>query len=733
MKPYYNRKQLAEAFRKTGIRKGSVVFTHSNVGYFGFPEEGRESGTVLETIFGAFQDVITEEGTLVVPTFTLSFCKGLTFDPKNSGSFCGIFSEMLRQYPGAYRSDNPLFSVAAFGGKGKQLIEDLSEECFGKDSFWDRFLQVDGVVCNLNLDAGSTFIHYVEKCLEVPYRYDKLFTGTTVKNGIETKTGAVFFCQDMSNPGTVAAFEPFDDLAKKKGLVRSASVGRGGITVITASDTVDIIKKEIKKNPGLLTMAGKEGKRVVLSREFDISERVSSLDKHSSMATIIEKLWKLPREVLSDGYDKAIFSLKNVMDMKIHAYPTGEHCWTWIVPEKWTCEEAYLETLEGERILDQKDNPLHCVSYSLPFSGKVTKEELFAHLYTHPFLSDAIPYIYKPYERVWGLTCSKDTKDSLTDEEYKVEIKTKFSQGALKVGEIVVPGKTKDTFVICAHLCHTYMTNDDLAGVAVALDVMRKLKAMEERHYTYRLLIVPETIGSVAWLSHNEELISSIKGGLFIEMVGRNAPHSLQLSFNGDTQMDKVMVDTLKSFDPEGWVGPFRGVIQNDEKQFNAPGVRIPMLSLSRVDSPGSATWPYPEYHSDKDDMSNIFPERLEATRDLVLEMLKNIENGLNTEDDLIAKNDLNVEGDLSVEGDLYVVNKFKGEVFCSRHGIHIDFYSNPEGNKKLFDIIYLIDGTRTVADIASECSLSMKECRDVLARFEDKGLIYFSNIPIGK
>ena len=626
MNTHYNRNTFVEALKSCGMRRGDTVFTHSNIGYFGIPEEGNTQKAVFDTIFGAFIDVIGEEGTLVVPTFTLSFCKGLIFNPDESPSFCGLFAETVRQLPGSYRSEDPLFSVAAFGKQARTLTAGVSEECFGSNSFWERFRSCNGVICNMNFDAGSTFIHYVEHSLSVPYRFDKLFTGKILKNGNLQKSAVIFFCQDLSNPDTVASFELFDELARKKQLVRSASIGRGSITVLNVADTYDLVKKEIQKNPWFLTVAGKQGKKPILIKNIDPHKIDIPLDKDSSMKSIIEKLWKIPRDIVSDGYDSALFSLQKVADMRIHRYPTGSHCWTWIIPEKWRCMEAYLETMDGKRIFDYKDNPLHCVSYSLPFEGTVSKEELFAHLYTHPFIPEAIPFIFKPYEREWGLCCSERTKKSLAEKEYTVVIKTEFSYGELKVGEVIIPGHTEESFVLCAHLCHTYMTNDDLAGVAVGMEVMRRLKEGPTPYFTCRLLIVPETIGSIAWLSRNESLIPKIKGGLFLEMVGRDAPHALQLSFFGNTEIDKSLLSTLQSNEPDSWAGRFCTVIQNDEKQFNAPGVRVPMLSLSRVERADSKRWPYPEYHSDYDNMGNISPNRLEESCQMVIKMLQDLE-----------------------------------------------------------------------------------------------------------
>ena len=264
MKSCYNRAQMAQALQKAGLKHGDVVFTHSNVGYFGFPEEGQTSDIVFHTILGAFQDVIGEEGTLVVPTFSYSFCNNQPFDPDNTPSTCGMFTELLSLHPDAHRSQDPIFSVAALGNQAEELTADVPVECFGRGSFWDRFLAADGVFCNLNLDAGSTFVHFIERCLNVPYRYDKLFTGTIIRHGKSEKGAAIYFCRDLSNPDTVAAFEPFDALARKNGLAHSVSVGHGAIVSIKARDSYNIIERELKMNPWLLTSSTKTSKTPVL-------------------------------------------------------------------------------------------------------------------------------------------------------------------------------------------------------------------------------------------------------------------------------------------------------------------------------------------------------------------------------------------------------------------------------------------------------------------------------------
>jgi aminopeptidase-like protein len=430
---------------------------------------------------------------------------------------------------------------------------------------------------------------------------------------------------------------------------------------------------------------------------------------NATMLDLINELWFLKRDIVSDDYDRALARLVYEFppgSLRIHAYPTGTTCWTWQVPEKWTCDEAYLETLDGQRLINYTDHPLHVVSYSLPFEGNVSRAELLEHLHTHPSLPDAIPFVFKYYERDWGLCGSQRLVDALDQEYYRVVIRTRFEPGALKVGEVLIPGQSPETFVLAAHLCHPAMVNDDLTGVVVGLEVARALLSGPQPYYTYRLLILPETIGSVAYLSAHEELIPDMVGGLFLEMLGNDSPHALQGSFMPESLVDRCMRAALHGLDPHAYTGAYRTVIGNDERQFNAPGVRVPMLSLSRVEPPGSPTRPYREYHSSLDTPAIVTQARLEASRDLVLGLLS------------------------AWETDQYVVNNFKGEVFASGNDLWIDYRVNPEGHRILFHVMEHCDGERTISQIAESVDASFQDVLQVVRLLESKGLAWLSRQP---
>ncbi len=422
---------------------------------------------------------------------------------------------------------------------------------------------------------------------------------------------------------------------------------------------------------------------------------------------LINDLWHLERNIVSPGIDQAFAYLQDLLPMHLHEYPSGQNAWTWMIPEAWQCQEAWLEDMQGNRLIDYSDNPLHVISYSLPFEGTLSRDELLPHIHTHPRLPDAIPFMFKYYDRDWGLCTTANHKETLRDPFYRVCIKTTFTPSTLKVAEIIVPGTSPECFVLVSHLCHPHQTNDDLTGVVVMMDLAERMLNAPKPYYTYRFLILPETIGSVAWLSHNEHLFPHMVGGMFLEMLGNNSAHALQHSFFPQCRVDKVFQTALPMLDPRSYQAPYRMVINNDERQFNAPGVRVPMLSISRVEPADSPTRPYREYHSSFDTPANILPENLDDSTRVVAGLLE------------------------AFEQDQFVVNKFKGEIFCSGQKIWVDYQKNPEGHRRLFNIMERCDGERSVSQIASELEISFQSVWEVISLLLDRDLVYLSRTPV--
>lgn len=249
----YSKKDIINAITSIGIEEGDSVLIHSNIGFFGCLMEAKNPEDYYKVFKKAIFDVVGDKGTLVVPTFSYSFCKGEVFDREKTPGICGLFSEMVRKDPDSVRSEDPNFSMVALGKHVYHLTRNLSEQSFGKDSFSDRFMDIGGKICNFNLNSASVIVHYAEKILNVPYRYDKMFTGTVVVGGSSSERRSVYFVRDLDSPESVPDFRKFHKKAKEQGISKKVDLGRGQIVYITAENTFNLIEKEIKKDLYFLT------------------------------------------------------------------------------------------------------------------------------------------------------------------------------------------------------------------------------------------------------------------------------------------------------------------------------------------------------------------------------------------------------------------------------------------------------------------------------------------------
>jgi aminoglycoside 3-N-acetyltransferase len=259
MNAHYTVADLDAALASLPLKQGDTLFLHSNIGFFGRPSGIRDSGTLCEMFFDALMRRIGSRGTVVVPTFTYSFQRNRVFNPDATTSEMGLFSEWIRAHVDAKRSCDPSYSVASIGDKAQLLTKNMPENSFSHEGFFGRFLEENGVVLNLNFDAGSTFLHDLERELNVSYRFDKTFEGFIEQGGNKRFCKNTIYVRYMSDDSTAAAFESFSNLAIERGCFHTGSLGRGQIGAIRAADCKSLLVTTLPDRPWMLTKAEANG------------------------------------------------------------------------------------------------------------------------------------------------------------------------------------------------------------------------------------------------------------------------------------------------------------------------------------------------------------------------------------------------------------------------------------------------------------------------------------------
>ena len=320
------------------------------------------------------------------------------------------------------------------------------------------------------------------------------------------------------------------------------------------------------------------------------------------------QLFTLTRSLTGNGVKKTLNIIqKEFPTLKIKKFKSGTKVFDWNIPEEWNVTDAYVIDKYNNRIIDFKKNNLHLVGYSIPVKRNITKKELFKNLYFLKNQPKAIPYITSYYSRRWGFCISYneykilDKRYSLND-KFKVVINSNLNKkGNLNYGELILKGNSKKEILISTYICHPSMANNELSGPIVSMGLINHFKN-KKLNKTLRFVFIPETIGSIAYLSKNiKYLKENVIGGYNLSCIGDERQHSCMFSKYQNSPSDEAVIEAYKALKIKNYkIYSFlkRG---SDERQYNSPGIDLKISSIFRT-----KYGEYPEYHTSLDNFNVV-------------------------------------------------------------------------------------------------------------------------------
>jgi aminopeptidase-like protein len=430
-----------------------------------------------------------------------------------------------------------------------------------------------------------------------------------------------------------------------------------------------------------------------------ISELRAGLEAESigrQLYDCVADLYPICRSITGDGVRETLRRLQAVTPMAVHEVSSGTEVYDWTVPREWNVRDAYVKNARGERVIDFRASNLHVVNYSVPIHARLSLEELRPHLFTLPNRPEWVPYRTSYYSDNWGFCLSQRQLEALEDDVYEVCIDSSLEAGSLTYGECYLPGESTDEILISCHVCHPSLANDNLSGLAIAAYLAQRLGRLALR-YSYRVLFIPGTIGSITWLARNESVVPRIRHGLVLAGLGDAGRFTYKKSRRGDAVIDRAVVHVLRGlgdlevqeFSPYGY----------DERQFCSPGFNLPVGRLSRT--PHGR---YPEYHTSGDDLDFVQPKQLAGSFSACLGILDLLENDRT-----------------------YMSQNPKCEPQLGKRGLYhaIGGFANSEDNEMaMLWLLNLADGEHGLLEVAERAGLSFDVVRRAAEALRESGLL---------
>jgi aminopeptidase-like protein len=324
--------------------------------------------------------------------------------------------------------------------------------------------------------------------------------------------------------------------------------------------------------------------------------------------------------------------------------------------------------------------------------------ELKNHLYTLPDQPNAIPYITSYYKERWGFCLTQEQLDSLIDGEYEVYIDSELFYGELNYGEVLIKGESDKEIFLSTYICHPSMANNELSGPTVVTFLAKWLTEQKRPRYSYRIIFIPETIGSITYLSFNHKQMNErVIAGFNVTCVGDDRAYSYVPSRDGDTISDQIALHVLKWTDKDfvryTWFD--RG---SDERQYCAPGIDLPIASIIRT-----KYGEYPEYHTSLDDLETVVtPSGLDGGYWAIRRAIEALERNKN-----------------------YRVNVL-GEPQMGKRGLYPTLSTKKSGEdvSLMMNFISLCDGKTSFLKIADKLNVPIWDLYDLCDKLEGHGLL---------
>ncbi len=420
--------------------------------------------------------------------------------------------------------------------------------------------------------------------------------------------------------------------------------------------------------------------------------------------TYLQRLFPICRSLTGEGNRETLSVLSEIVPISRHEVPSGTEVYDWVVPDEWSIRDAWIAAPDGRHVVDFQRSNLHVMSYSEPVRLSLTWQQVKPHLHIHPELPAAIPYRTSYYRRDWGfcLTHAQYAELERLQGPFEVVIDSELKPGSLTYGECLLPGRSTYEILLSCYICHPSMANDSLSGVLLTAFLARYLASLKDRHWSYRIAFVPETLGAIAYCAANAAPMKQIDMGLVITTAGGPGKMGYKQSWDAGHSINRLIETVFQNAGQEFITYPF-DIHGSDERQYSSQGFRINCATICK-----DRYYEYAQYHSSLDDLDFVTGTQIAQTFELYCRLIDKLE---------VRR--------------IYRNRIPYGEVMLSRHDLYPTSggAQRPElGGRSDLDLIlwllFLCDGRKALDDIALDLGVAVSELDPLVDRLVQKGVL---------
>jgi aminopeptidase-like protein len=447
-------------------------------------------------------------------------------------------------------------------------------------------------------------------------------------------------------------------------------------------------------------------------RAMTPSPAVSPVALREELDTLFDELWPLPRSITGEGTRKTLELLGGRMGMQFDYVASGTPVFDWTTPPVWRVRAARLTGPDGAVVADFEQDNLSIINYAAPVDRELELEELQPHLHSIPQLPDATPYVTSYYQPRWGFCLPHARRLSLKPGRYHAFIDSDFEgEGGVPFAHVRLPGESEAEVMLTSYVCHPSLANNELSGPLTLLGIYRMLTAWPRRRFSYRLVLHPETIGALCYLSrHGDELRRKLVAGAVLTCLGGpKARLSYKFSRPGGTLLDELVSRSGARFEQR----PFAPVSGADERQYGSPGFNLPVGQFSRT-----VYGEYDGYHNSLDTKAFMDIDQVARSVTDIVSVLRELELSAVYEN-------LSPFGEPQLgKRDLYP-SMNAAETRASSADAVID------GRTQLERILWVLngsDGRTRMSEVAARAGCSVLDLAPAIEKLERAGLLIFSD-----